>query len=85
MLPSISAFERSAADAGLSVEDRFCFGRDYEHTLLLWDKAFRANWQRIAALGFDERFARMWHYYLQYCAAGFRTGRLDVVHFRLAK
>jgi cyclopropane-fatty-acyl-phospholipid synthase len=85
MLPSIPAFERSATTAGLSVEDRFCFGRDYEHTLLLWDKAFRANWHRIAALGFDERFSRMWHYYLQYCAAGFRTGRLDVVHFRLAR
>lgn len=85
MLPSISAFERSATSAGLSVEDRFCFGRDYERTLLLWDKAFRANWQSIAPHGFDERFSRMWHYYLQYCAAGFRTGRLDVVHFRLAK
>lgn len=85
MLPSIPAFETSARKSGLSVEDRFCFGRDYERTLLYWDRAFRENWQRIVSLGFDERFFRMWHYYLQYCAAGFRTGRLDVVQFRLAR
>lgn len=85
MLPSIPAFENTARTSGLSIEDRFRFGRDYEHTLLLWDKAFRENWQRIVSLGFDERFFRMWHYYLQYCAAGFRTGRLDVVQFRLAR
>lgn len=85
MLPSITAFEATARASELSVEDRFCFGRDYERTLLLWDKAFRENWQRIMSHGFDERFFRMWHYYLQYCAAGFRTGRLDVVQFRLAR
>jgi len=85
MLPSVPAFENAAQTAGLSVEDRFCFGRDYERTLFLWDKAFRENWQRIVSLGFDERFFRMWHYYLQYCAAGFRTSRLDVVQFRLAR
>ena len=85
MLPSITAFETTARASQLSVEDRFCFGRDYERTLLLWDKAFRENWQRIMSHGFDERFFRMWHYYLQYCTAGFRTGRLDVVQFRLAR
>lgn len=85
MLPSVPAFENAAQACGLSVEDRFCFGRDYERTLLLWDKTFRENWQRIVSHGFDERFFRMWHYYLQYCAAGFRTGRLDIVQFRLAR
>ncbi len=83
MLPSIPAFEKTAVGAGLTVRDSFRFGRDYERTLLVWDKAFRANWHRIAPLGFDDRFFRMWHYYLQYCAVGFRTGRLDVVQFRL--
>jgi cyclopropane-fatty-acyl-phospholipid synthase len=84
MLPSVEAFEKAALPSGLRIEDRFRFGRDYDQTLLLWDKAFRANWTRIAPLGFDERFFRMWRYYLQYCAAGFRSGRLDVVHFTLA-
>jgi len=85
MLPSVTAFETCAAKAQLSVSDCFRFGRDYERTLLAWDRAFIAHWQRIVPMGFDERFFRMWRYYLHYCAAGFRTGRLDVVQFTLAR
>ncbi len=85
MLPSVTAFERCARQAGLTVEDRLHFGGDYERTLLAWDRAFDTHWPRIQPLGFDERFRRMWHYYLHYCAAGFRTGRLDVVQFTLGR
>lgn len=85
MLPSVTAFEASATKAKLAVSDCFRFGRDYERTLLAWDRAFIAHWPRIAPMGFDERFFRMWRYYLHYCAAGFRTGRLDVVQFTLAR
>lgn len=85
MLPSVTAFEERARAARLNLLDRFRFGRDYERTLLLWDRAFTAHWPRVAPLGFDERFFRMWRFYLHYCAAGFRTGRLDVVQFMLGK
>lgn len=85
MLPSVTAFEQAAGKAELSVSDRLRFGRDYERTLLDWDRAFITNWSRIRPLGFDDRFHRMWRYYLHYCAAGFRTGRLDVVQFTLEK
>ncbi len=85
MLPSIEAFKSTAERARLKIADAFGFGRDYDRTLIDWDKAFRANWQKIAPLGFDQRFFRMWHYYLHYCAVGFRSGRLDVVQFRLAR
>ena len=67
----------------MALADRFRFGREYERTLMQWDKAVHKNWSRIAPLGFDERFRRMWHYYLQSCAVGFRTERLDVVQFHL--
>jgi len=83
MLPSVERFEACAKRSGLNVEDVFRFGLDYERTLLMWDKSFTTHWSRIAPLGFDERFFRMWRYYLHYCAAGFRTGRLDVVQFEL--
>ncbi|MBR0558002.1 class I SAM-dependent methyltransferase [Ciceribacter sp. L1K23] len=83
MLPSITAFRQSAEGNGLAVTETFRFGRDYERTLLEWDKAFVAHWATIKPMGFDERFYRMWRYYLHYCAAGFRTGRLDVVQFEL--
>lgn len=85
MLPSVTAFEQGAQKEGLSVSSRFRFGRDYERTLLAWDRAFTANWASIQPLGFDDRFYRMWRYYLHYCAAGFRRGRLDVVQFELGK
>lgn len=83
MLPSIERFEACAEKSGLQVRDAFRFGADYERTLLQWDKNFTAHWPTIAPLGFDERFFRMWRYYLHYCAAGFRTQRLDVVQFEL--
>ena len=47
--------------------------------------AFDANESRIAALGFDERFRRMWRYYLAYCEGGFRVGRVDVRQIVLAR
>ncbi|MCM2291803.1 cyclopropane-fatty-acyl-phospholipid synthase family protein [Allorhizobium sp. BGMRC 0089] len=85
MLPSIKRFKDEAGKAGLTVKDAFCFGRDYEKTLLLWEQSFISAWPRISRLGFDERFYRMWRYYLNYCAAGFRTGRLNVVQFHLQR
>ncbi|WP_037067379.1 SAM-dependent methyltransferase [Allorhizobium undicola] len=85
MLPSVEKFAASAGESGLRLLDTFRFGRDYERTLLMWDRSFTAQWSHIAPLGFDERFFRMWRYYLHYCAAGFRTGRLDVVQFELGR
>ncbi|SCX20627.1 Cyclopropane-fatty-acyl-phospholipid synthase [Agrobacterium sp. DSM 25558] len=83
MLPTITAFREAAAVEGFTVPDMLRFGKDYDHTLMLWDRAFVNNWQRIEPLGFDERFRRMWQYYLHYCAAGFRAGTIDVVQFQL--
>ncbi|NTJ41250.1 class I SAM-dependent methyltransferase [Agrobacterium larrymoorei] len=84
MLPSITAFREAALRANMTVTDELRFGKDYDRTLMLWDRAFIANWERIEPLGFDERFRRMWQYYLHYCAAGFRTDRIDVVQFTLS-
>ncbi|MGV8936594.1 MAG: class I SAM-dependent methyltransferase [Allorhizobium sp.] len=85
MLPSVTVFESEASAAGLEVRERFAFGRDYDTTLIAWDHAFTAHWPKVMALGFDERFYRMWRYYLNYCAVGFRSGRIDVVQFLLEK
>ena len=83
MLPSPGAFERGARDAGLRVEDAFAFGRDYARTLSAWRDAFLAGLPRIAAQGFDARFARTWEFYLAYCEAGFSQGDIDVVQYAL--
>ena len=83
MLPSRSEFRRVAAKAGLVVRDEHAFGLDYARTLAEWRSAFEANWPRIETLGFDERFRRLWNFYLCYCEAGFRAGSVDVVQFEL--
>jgi cyclopropane-fatty-acyl-phospholipid synthase len=54
------------------------FGLHYAATLAAWRERFRAAWPSLAPLGFDERFRRMWEYYLSYCEAGFRAGTIDV-------
>ncbi|MGZ8603011.1 MAG: class I SAM-dependent methyltransferase, partial [Actinomycetota bacterium] len=54
------------------------FGASYARTLACWLDRFDAAWPRIAEMGFDERFRRMWRYYLAYCGAGFASGRTDV-------
>jgi cyclopropane-fatty-acyl-phospholipid synthase len=83
MLPSPSRFEGEARRAGLAVDDAFAFGQDYATTLRLWRESFVANLPRIAAQGFDARFARTWEFYLAYCEAGFAQRNTDVVQFTL--
>lgn len=83
MLPSRQAFRAAAAREGLQVSDEYAFGQDYVRTLAEWRRAFEAHWGCIAALGFDERFRRLWRFYLCYCEAGFRTETINVVQFEL--
>ncbi|MDD2663050.1 MAG: cyclopropane-fatty-acyl-phospholipid synthase [Dechloromonas sp.] len=83
MLPSRSAFRSAAARQGLAVVDEYAFGPDYARTLAEWRQSFETNWPRIAELGFDETFRRLWRFYLCYCEAGFLAGNIDVVQFEL--
>ena len=68
---------------GLRVAERRSLGPDYARTLAHWQRNFRNRWDRVAALGFDETFRRMWEFYLAYCEAGFRVDYLDVHQFAL--
>jgi cyclopropane-fatty-acyl-phospholipid synthase len=83
MLPSPSVFEREAARAGLRVIERHAFGTDYAKTMALWHQRFLDCVDSLPGLGFDDRFVRMWRFYLSYCEAGFRTGDTDVIQFVL--
>jgi cyclopropane-fatty-acyl-phospholipid synthase len=73
-----SAFEAAATAAGLKLTEVKHFGKSYARTLADWRTRFHVHWPAIAALGFDERFKRLWHYYLCYCEAGFEEGSIDV-------
>jgi cyclopropane-fatty-acyl-phospholipid synthase len=84
MLPSTRVFRERARRAGLTVTDEFRFGRDYAETLARWREAFMARLPEVRALGFDERFIRLWEFYLAYCEGAFNAGSTDVVQFGLA-
>jgi len=83
MLPSPSEFERQAAKAGLALSDALAFGPDYSRTLAEWSVRFMQQWPAIEAQGFDERFHRLWRFYLSYCQAGFNSACTDVMQFEL--
>lgn len=70
-----SAKQISAAAEGLFVmEDWHSFGPHYDRTLMAWHDNFCRNWAEISREGgYDERFFRMWNYYLQSCAGTFRA------------
>ncbi|MEQ3747167.1 MAG: cyclopropane-fatty-acyl-phospholipid synthase family protein [Henriciella sp.] len=85
MLPSEKALRSQVLSANLKLEAAHYFGKDYAKTLRVWSKDFEERWGQIEPMGFDERFRRMWQFYLSYCEAGFDNGRIDVGHFRLAK
>lgn len=78
-LPSIPALKKLVTDAGLRWVSAASHGPDYAETLHRWADRFEAAWPEVVDNdpAFDEHFRRMWRYYLEYCEAGFRTGRID--------
>jgi cyclopropane-fatty-acyl-phospholipid synthase len=86
MLVSEAEFRRLAAERGLEWTDQVSFGRDYAETLRLWRGNFdRAVEQGRLPSGFDQRFVRLWRYYLMYCEGGFRGGGIDLAQVTLIK
>ena len=79
LLPCRGALLDRAAAAGLARVGEEAFADSYVRTLRTWRRRFNAGWSRIAALGFDDRFRRMWNFYLAASAAGFAAGTTDVV------
>lgn len=85
-LPSVEAIEQvTRRHTTLRVSDRLAFGAHYAETLRRWDEAFLAARDRVAELGFDDTFVRMWHFYLEYSRAGFASGYLDVQQLTLTR
>ncbi|MFD1950713.1 class I SAM-dependent methyltransferase [Sphingomonas arantia] len=86
MLISESRFRAAAAAAGLDWHDRVGFGTDYAETLRQWRVRFDAAVaEGRLPPGFDDRFVRLWRYYLMYCEGGFRGGGIDVAQVTLVK
>jgi cyclopropane-fatty-acyl-phospholipid synthase len=85
MLPSEARLKAETDRAGLAWAGLSRFPQHYADTLAEWGQRFEAAWEDIRQLGFDERFRRLWRFYLSYCEAGFRTERTNVVQLMLAR
>ena len=85
MLPSEARLRQETARAGLEWDSISRFGQNYARTLAEWGSQFESAWEEIKGLGFDERFRRLWRFYLSYCEAAFRTGRTDVIQLSLER
>jgi cyclopropane-fatty-acyl-phospholipid synthase len=85
MLPSPEVLKTLGERFGIPVIRERIFGQDYAKTLATWRNNFRAAWPSLKPLGFDDRFRRLWEYYLAYCEAGFLSGNIDVRQVVFAK
>lgn len=84
-LPCPAEFRRQAQAAGLQVVEEFSFGQDYALTLRLWRERFLAHRADVLRQGFDERFMRIWEFYLCYCEAAFTMKNTDLVQYTLVR
>ena len=85
MLPSEEKLKEQTDRAGLDWTGITRFGECYADTLNQWLHSFDSVWDQVKAQGFDERFRRLWRFYLAYCEAGFRTERTNVVQLGLSR
>src|SRR5205823_11887832 len=85
MLPSPAVLKSLGDRFGVPVIRERIFGQDYAKTLATWRNNFRTAWPGLVPLGFDDRFRRLWEYYLSYCEAGFLSGNIDVRQVVFAK
>ncbi|AUQ62417.1 SAM-dependent methyltransferase [Phaeobacter inhibens] len=84
MLPAPKILRQQVELAGLQVMKSLEFGDSYDQTLRRWHATFNNRWDEIAAMGFDDRFRKMWNFYLTSCAAAFKAETCDVTQITLA-
>ncbi|WP_282296940.1 cyclopropane-fatty-acyl-phospholipid synthase family protein [Stenotrophomonas sp. PS02289] len=85
-IPSLGAIMLAKTDASdLQLIQQYDFGHSYALTLRAWRRRFLAQRAQVRAQGFDERFIRLWEFYLAYCEGGFLERSIGVSHLLLAR
>jgi len=79
-IPCISVMTQVASAQKLRLKQLDDIGQSYADTLSCWRQRFLAQRDEVLQLGFDEKFIRMWDFYLCYCEGGFREGVISDVH-----
>ena len=82
-LPSKKSLYSISSSEGLAIDKYESYGLHYSNTLKLWRDEFFNKWETISKQGFDLTFQRMWHFYLSYCEAGFKSKNIDLIQFSL--
>ena len=82
-LPSKKSLYSISSSKGLTIDKYDSYGFHYSNTLKLWSDEFLNKWDNISKQGFDLTFKRMWHFYLSYCEAGFKSKNIDLIQFSL--
>ncbi|WP_146343746.1 SAM-dependent methyltransferase [Phaeobacter marinintestinus] len=85
MLPSPLVLREQIDKAGLGLVQSVEFGASYDLTLRRWHQTFNDKWDQISEMGFDDRFRRMWNFYLTSCAAAFDNAVCDVTQITVKK
>ena len=85
MLPTKKELSEINQKVGLDFSEIKSFGLSYAKTLSMWNNQFQNSWQDLVPLGFNQRFKRMWEFYLAYCETGFISKSTDVSHFLINK
>ena len=85
VLPSLAAIEASLEGTQLLVTGVHDIRDSYARTLQAWRSSFFGHLDEVRAMGFDERFIRMWDYYLSISEAGFRTGMTQILQIAFQK
>ena len=85
-IPSITALQNSMTQSSdLKIYSIHDIGAHYARTLALWREGLFKNLKDIKALGFDDAFIRMWHFYFSYCEGGFEEKVISDIHLKLVK
>ncbi|MFL2892139.1 MAG: class I SAM-dependent methyltransferase [Candidatus Pelagibacter sp.] len=82
-LPSKKKLYDLSKNNGLAINQYNSYGLHYSNTLKIWRDEFFKKWEEISKQGFDNKFKRMWHFYLSYCEAGFKSKNIDLIQFSL--
>ncbi len=82
-LPSKKKLYDLSSSNGLEIKKYESYGFHYSSTLKIWRDEFLKKWEEISKHGFDNKFKRMWHFYLSYCEAGFKSKNIDLIQFSM--
>ena len=82
-LPSKKKLYDLSSSNGLEIKKYESYGSHYSSTLKIWRDEFLKKWEEISKHGFDNKFKRMWHFYLSYCEAGFKSKNIDLIQFSM--